>query len=223
MTTTTNALLTNNASSTLASSITNVATSLTVGAGAGALFPSPAAGEYFFCTLSNALGTTVEIVKVTARATDVFTVVRGQDGTSGQAFNAGDLVELRPVAALFREKVGGPSSAIDGQLAVFDGVTGKLIRAAVVGTATIPFTDGDTARRVTITDAAVSSTSKILFQLRRPDTTSDLTDLGFVYFASIVLQTAGRFDILVVARDWGGDDTSDDPPNETLTLNYTVL
>lgn len=99
------ALLTNNAASTLASAITNVATSLTVSAGTGSKYPNPVAGEYFFVTLSNPAGTVIEIVKVTARATDVFTIVRGQDGTTGTAFNSADLVELRPNAEVVREKL----------------------------------------------------------------------------------------------------------------------
>ncbi len=98
-------LLTNNAFSTLAGSLTNVATSFSVAAGEGARFPNPGGGQYFYCTLSNSAGTNVEIVKCTARATDAFTVVRGQDGTTGVAFNAGDLVELRPIAEMFREKL----------------------------------------------------------------------------------------------------------------------
>jgi hypothetical protein len=89
---------TNNATSTLASGITNSATSLTVATGNGALFPTLGAGDYFYCTLANTSGT-VEIVKVTARSTDTFTVTRGQDGTSGVAWNSGDKVELRLVAA----------------------------------------------------------------------------------------------------------------------------
>ena len=89
---------TNNATSTLASGITSSATSLTVATGNGALFPTLGAGDYFYCTLANTSGT-VEIVKVTARSTDTFTVTRGQDGTSGVAWNSGDKVELRLVAA----------------------------------------------------------------------------------------------------------------------------
>lgn len=101
---TTSALLTNNAESVLDAGITNVATSMAVSAGDGAMFPNPGAGEYFYATLSNSTGTTIEIVKCTARSTDTLTIVRGQDGTTGQAFSAGDLVELRPIAELFREK-----------------------------------------------------------------------------------------------------------------------
>lgn len=92
-------LFTNNAATTLASNITNVATTLTVATGTGALFPSPTAGEYFYCTLANNAGT-VEIIKVTARSGDTFsTITRGQDGTSAVSWSAGDKVELRLVNA----------------------------------------------------------------------------------------------------------------------------
>lgn len=80
-------LFANNAVSTLASGITNVATSLSVAAGTGALFPNPSTGEWFLATLES--GSTREIVKVTARATDAFTVVRAQEGTSGVAWSGG--------------------------------------------------------------------------------------------------------------------------------------
>ncbi len=91
-------LFTNNAATTLASSINNIVTSLTVATGGGALFPSLSAGQYFYCTLSNTSGT-VEIVKVTARSTDTFTIVRAQDNTSATSWNSGDKVELRLVNA----------------------------------------------------------------------------------------------------------------------------
>jgi hypothetical protein len=89
---------TNNASSTLASGINNSVTSLTVATGQGALFPTLSAGDYFYCTLANAVGT-IEIVKVTARSTDTFTITRAQDGTSAAAWSTGDKVELRLVSA----------------------------------------------------------------------------------------------------------------------------
>lgn len=92
-------LFTNNAASTLASSINSSVTSLTVASGQGTLFPNPTAGQYFYCTLSNTAGTIIEIVKVTARSTDTFTIVRGQDNTTASAFSAGDKVELRLTAA----------------------------------------------------------------------------------------------------------------------------
>jgi len=91
-------LFANNAATTLASGITNTATSLSVASGTGSLFPNPTGGQYFYMTLANTSGT-VEIVKCTARSTDTFTVTRGQDGTSAVSWNSGDKVEQRVVAA----------------------------------------------------------------------------------------------------------------------------
>jgi hypothetical protein len=90
---------TNNASTTLASNVLIGATSLTVSTGTGSLFPTLAGSQYFYCTLTNAAATLIEIVKVTARSSDTFTIVRGQDNTSAQAWTAGDKVELRLTAA----------------------------------------------------------------------------------------------------------------------------
>jgi len=87
-------LWTNNAKSTLAGDITNSATSLTVGSGHGSRYPNPSGTDYFFVTLDD--GVNIEIVKCTARSTDVFTVTRAQQGTTGTAFTTGTLVELRP-------------------------------------------------------------------------------------------------------------------------------
>jgi len=92
-------LFTNNASTTLASGISAVATSLTVAPGTGALFPTLAGSQYFYTTLSNLAGTIIEIVKVTARSTDTFTIVRAQDNTTASAYITGDKVELRLVNA----------------------------------------------------------------------------------------------------------------------------
>lgn len=91
-------LFANNAASVLASSITNVATSLTVTTGHGARFPSPTGSDFFLATLcqQGSVGEiNFEIVKVTARSTDTFTIVRAQEGTTGLAYNVGDKVELR--------------------------------------------------------------------------------------------------------------------------------
>lgn len=92
-------LYANRASSTLAAGITNSATSLSVAAGHGARFPAITAPDYFYATLDDSAGN-VEIVRVTARSTDTFTIVRGQDGTSGLAFSAGATIELRVVKAM---------------------------------------------------------------------------------------------------------------------------
>lgn len=109
-------LYSNNAASTLASSITNVATSLTVATGEGALFPSPTGGDYFYATLEDGSNNR-EIVKVTARSTDTFTIVRAQDGTTARSFASGSKVELRITRAMLDDfKLDAATGSLDGGL-----------------------------------------------------------------------------------------------------------
>ena len=89
---------TNNASATLAASITSTQTSVSLSTGQGALFPTLTAPDYFYVTFSDSANN-LEIAKVTARTGDTLTVSRGQDGTVGQTFSAGDKCELRFTAA----------------------------------------------------------------------------------------------------------------------------
>jgi hypothetical protein len=78
--------------------ISAVATMVNVQAGDGnSLFPALGANEYFYCTLVDTSANR-EIVKVTARSSDAFTIVRGQQGTSGRIFAQNDKIELRPTA-----------------------------------------------------------------------------------------------------------------------------
>ncbi|WP_320406464.1 hypothetical protein [Escherichia coli] len=86
-------LAANNAQSVLAAGISASATSLTLNTGTGALFPSPVSGTSFFkLTLIDATtGSLTEIVHVTARAGDVFTIQRGQEGTVPRAWSANDI------------------------------------------------------------------------------------------------------------------------------------
>jgi hypothetical protein len=156
---------TNNATSTLASGIASGDLSLTVASGQGALFPTLGGGDYFYCTLSN-VANTIEIVKVTARSTDTFTIVRAQDNTTASAFVTGDKVELRLVAAVLS------NTAILDQTNVFtasqtvniNGTVGASTPAAatvttLTATADSAFTStgaltiskGDTASRPTAT------------------------------------------------------------------------
>lgn len=86
-------LFTNNARSTLASGISDVATTLTVATGDGAKFASPSAGDWQDITLDD--GVNIEIVHLTARSGDVLTVTRAQEGTTGVAFSTGAKVEAR--------------------------------------------------------------------------------------------------------------------------------
>ena len=91
-------LFANNCNTTLNGGITAIATSMVVTSSTG--FPSPTGSQYFYCTLADAATqTTIEIVKVTAVAGTTFTIVRGQDGTTGTIFASGAVVSLRLVAA----------------------------------------------------------------------------------------------------------------------------
>lgn len=94
-------IYTNNAASTLYSNIGTGALSMTVQTGDGALFPAPTGQQYFYVTLFKVVGSVEsshEVVKVTARTGDTFTIVRAQEGTSAKAFVSGDRVELRVTA-----------------------------------------------------------------------------------------------------------------------------
>lgn len=87
-------LFANNAKTTLAGAITNVATSANLASGTGALFPaiSPGSGNYFCMTFNDAAtGLLYEVVHVTAIVGDTVTIVRAQEGTTALAWNAGDI------------------------------------------------------------------------------------------------------------------------------------
>ncbi len=92
--------LSNNAFATLAASINSSATSITLTTGQGARFPTLSAGDYFYATLIDT-SNNLEIVKCTARSTDVLTVVRAQESTTARAYNTGDRIEIRLTAQTF--------------------------------------------------------------------------------------------------------------------------
>ena len=106
--------LTNNAFATLASSITSSSTSITLTTGQGARFPTLGAGDYFYATLVDT-SNNLEIVKCTARSTDVLTVVRAQESTTARAYNTGDRIEIRLTAQTFIDAVSeiGPTQVSD--------------------------------------------------------------------------------------------------------------
>ena len=85
----------NDAVSTLAADITDIATSLSVAAGDGAKFPQP--GDGFHITIDN------EILKCTARTDDALTVTRAQEGTTAAAHGAGTAVRLNITAKLISD------------------------------------------------------------------------------------------------------------------------
>ncbi|NIV12119.1 MAG: hypothetical protein GWN62_12850, partial [Aliifodinibius sp.] len=96
----------NKASGSLDSGISASATSLTLKAGEGAEFPSASGDNYFYVTLQTA-GGAWEVVKVTAKVSNTFTIERNVDSSTGaaQAFSADDIVSLRYCASVISDIV----------------------------------------------------------------------------------------------------------------------
>lgn len=135
-------LAANNAQTVLAAGISSTATSLTVNAGTGTLFPPPVAGTSFFklTIIDAATGSLTEIVHVTARAGDVFTIQRGQEGTVPRAWSANDIAANMMTA--------GTLSYILGNFQPLDPTLTAL--AALVGVANkLPYFNGDDTAALT--------------------------------------------------------------------------
>lgn len=136
---------TNNFSAPLASGISGSATSITLASGYGASLTNYTGGEYEYLTIYNAAGA-VEIVKVTARSGDVLTVTRGEDGTTAQAWLAGDKVASRPCRAAMNDalQVNVAKANVDSQ--VFTGTP-----SLPTGTIGVTQTAGDSSTKLATT------------------------------------------------------------------------
>lgn len=91
-------LFANNASSELLNDIDPVQTTIELSASEGDRFPSPGLNQIFKITIINYVTGDREIMHVTARSGDTLTVERGREDTTGHAFAAGTLVQLRVTA-----------------------------------------------------------------------------------------------------------------------------
>ena len=151
----------NNGHSTLASSLTTSATSITVASGHGARFPSLSGSEYFYATLIDS-SNNLEIVKVTARSSDVLTATRAQESTTARAYAIGDRVELR-VTAQGLVDVGTPAAdsiinsmiaddAVDTPQIADDAINAALIDDNAVGAAALNVSGNGTSGQVLISD-----------------------------------------------------------------------
>lgn len=94
------ALFADNATSVLVGVYNAAATSFTVNAGDGALFPQPGTNTYFMAVIEDRTQSPIarEIVKVTGRLGDVMTVTRAQEGTTALAWTAGVVFANRVTA-----------------------------------------------------------------------------------------------------------------------------
>lgn len=172
--------LANNAFATLAAGINSSATSITVASGQGARFPTLSAGDYFYATLIDT-SNNLEIIKCTARSTDVLTVVRGQESTTARTYSAGDRIEIRLTAQTFLD-------AVNGQ----DGDKGDI---TVSGTGSIWTIDNNAVTTAKINDSAITK-AKMGFagailqagnvpNLIATNTTVDTTTMTTLYTLSI--------------------------------------
>jgi hypothetical protein len=159
----------NNAASTLGVSILAADLSLTVSTGTGGRYPTLGVGDYFYGVLED-VAHNIEIVKVTARAGDVMTIERAQEGTTALNFAAGSLFELRLTAQTFYDMiVAGLSEYPDTVFRVYDdGDSTKRLAFSVGGITT------GTTRTVTFPDADFTAVGLALAQTL----TNKTIDLG---------------------------------------------
>lgn len=86
-------LYANNVFSTIAVSITQSSTSISLNPGSGSAFPYPTGDQFFLATLDSEEG--IEVVKCTSRVGDTLQVERGQEGTDPSPFPAGTMIQVR--------------------------------------------------------------------------------------------------------------------------------
>lgn len=159
---------------------------LTLQAGEGALFPDAAVDGDFNVTAyppdTGPLLSNAEILRVSDNSSDVFTFARGQEGTIAKAIAAGWQIAFAPTAKTMQDifdainaiapgagDVVGPASSVDNRPALFDGISGKLLKqaSAALGTAAFAAT-GDfdaagaaaAAQSAAIAAAASDATTK---------------------------------------------------------------
>ena len=149
---------TNNGHSTLAASASTSDTSITVASGHGARFPSLSGSAYFFATLIDA-SNNLEIVKCTARSSDVLTITRAQESTTARAFAIGDRIELRVTAAglgaIYSEAVAdatpGADTIVNSMIAT-DAVNADSIVADAVGASELNVSGNGTSGQALLSD-----------------------------------------------------------------------
>jgi hypothetical protein len=114
--------LKNNARSTLGATLAVSGLQLTLATGGGSEFPSLGVGEHFYATLVASDGT-IEIVEVVGTTGDIFTIIRGAEGTTPAVFPSGSLVELRITVASITDAIANNAGSVVS-VAASGGTTG---------------------------------------------------------------------------------------------------
>jgi hypothetical protein len=209
----------NNAFGTLAAGINSSATSITLTTGQGARFPSLGAGDYFYATLIDT-SNNLEIVKCTARSTDVLTVVRAQESTTARAYSTGDRIEIRITAQTFEDA----SGLEDGEVTEAKIATGAVTSSKVasgVALANLGFTPvnkaGDTMTGVLTTQQGFVSNQNFKRALNANAFTGSvnvptnnswttvftLTDTGSTSGANYAVDFDSVSGLIHLYKDWG--------------------
>lgn len=222
-------LYTNNAVTILASGIDDDDTSLTVASGAGAKFPNPSGDDWFLVTLINRAGGVEgdwEIVKCTARSTDVLTIVRAQEGTLAQSWIAGTPVELRWTAGCTLDAANLTNTPA-GNLAA------TTVQAALneLDTEKVALAGGTLSGGLTVSGEFIGDARTVFSGVNTSTATSSLVALSMRAGASDDTTTLGRCgtEYTIVAANTGrsfltgqGDGVSINAPGAAGTINFTT-
>lgn len=155
-------LVSNNASSNLAGSITNIATTANLAIGSGVEFPTPSAGQYYIGSFKDAAtGLLTEIVHVTVMTSDtITTMVRAQEGTTAQPWAAGDLFLNQMTAGGFQALAqAGDTQAQAGNYVADTGTANAYV--AVLAPAVLAYAAGLTVRLLITSTNTTASTVNV--------------------------------------------------------------
>ena len=154
-------LFTDNARSTIGAPLSLGGTTITLAGGGGALFPNPAPGQQFALTLNDlATQTIFETVWCTARAGDVLTVIRAQEGTAARAWSVGDYCWNGPTAGQMNNMVQTPHM-LDATIAPVFAATAVQGTFSAIGPATFS-SSGSFGSAVTSTDPNSAASGGII-------------------------------------------------------------
>lgn len=161
-----NLKLANNAKGIIAAPIDASAVTIQLSAGHGARFPVITTGEDYFTITATTVAGDHEIMKVTARAFDVLTVIRGQENTLARPYAAGTIVENRLTAGSFLGELGRVTTLVNTAIATFDpgpgtDLTTANVKAVLFGAITPTEFSTSLATTISKIDGAVSQIGSV--------------------------------------------------------------